>query len=483
VTAPGPEGELLSSINREGSILAEKYRIARQLGAGGMGAVFEAEHLFLKRRFAIKFLRSELLGNAELVARFRREAQASGQLEHENIASVTDFGVTPSGTPYFVMEYLQGENLSRIIKREGPLTPPRAVSLVMQACRGVAAAHARGIVHRDLKPDNLFVCPREDGSEWLKILDFGIAKIRMSTDDEGTNTKTGTTMGTPYYMSPEQARGDRNVDHRTDVYSLGAVLYEALCNSKPHDGTTYNEIIYAILSREPVSLPELRPELPHGLVGVVERAMAREPADRFASMAEFASALSPYCGASGGVAPVQPSASLRCDMPTTPSPVSLGPIRSLPQPAESEVGVTPRRARTARFVVAGFVVVVAIAAILLRHSARMGSSPASTVHTGAVATSPTAEGIGESTWSVVTAGSAPTHSEVSQPSLTGNDSRQTGDTARAQTRTGAAADANVAPASQGLVRISPAKTPATTGSSRMRPSLGSSRYDRKNPYE
>ena len=293
-----------------GSVVGEKYRIIRPLGVGGMGRVFEAEHTFLRRRLALKFLRSEFTGDPQWVARFRREAQSAGQLVHDNIASVTDFGVTPTGTPYLVMELLEGESLAKIISQEGALTTQRAVALVLQACRALAAAHARGIVHRDIKPEHLMIALRDDGTERLKVLDFGIAKIQESTGTDGVTTKTGTTLGTPYYMSPEQARGDRAVDLRTDIYSLGTVLYEALCGQRPQTGATYNEIIYNILSRKPVPLRERRPELPRALVSVVERAMAADVSERFSSMTAFANALKPYCVPKMAKRPSRPPSTL-----------------------------------------------------------------------------------------------------------------------------------------------------------------------------
>jgi eukaryotic-like serine/threonine-protein kinase len=279
---------------RIGTTVADKYRIVRSLGRGGMGAVYLAVHSVLERRVAIKFLRADLADDAEMVARFRREAQAAGRLEHENIVSVIDFGVTPEGAPYLVMEFLDGSNLAEVIEGDGPLTVPRAVTLVVQACRGVGAAHARDIIHRDLKPANLFVCVRDDGSEQVKVLDFGIAKLRSSAGSGGATTGTGASFGTPDYMSPEQARGERQLDQRTDIYSLGAVLYELLTATKPHSGETYNEILHDILTRAPTPITELRAGLPDGLSSVIERAMAEDREMRFASASELVTALLPF---------------------------------------------------------------------------------------------------------------------------------------------------------------------------------------------
>ena len=472
----GNELPVATGFDRVGTLLADKYRIVRPLGEGGMGAVFEAEHTFLKRRFAIKFLRSELLKNAELVARFRREAQASGQLEHENIASVTDFGVTASGTPYFVMEYLKGQNLSHVIKTEGPLTAPRAVAFALQACRGLGAAHARGIVHRDLKPDNLFVCPREDGSEWIKVLDFGIAKIRLGAE-EGLNTRTGTTMGTPYYMSPEQARGDKNVDHRTDIYSLGAVLYEALSGEKPHEGTTYNEIIYYILTREPVPLRQLRPELPRGVVAVVERAMAREVGDRFENMAAFATALAAQLGNKPGVQSPQP-AQVPADgtAPTLLSPASLHAV-SVSAPAPGPATPTPAapakpsRARAALAVGAVLAVLAFIAVGLIRRSNWGASTSASSSEPSAVSASSVR---GEASSSAA---------QVSATGLAALPAKSDDDPASERAPKAPDEASSVGHPVAAAPPVAPRSQRTQVKGATSSPHSGSPKYDRKNPYQ
>jgi len=178
---------------RVGKTAGGKYRLVRLLGSGGMGEVYEAQHAAIGRRFAIKFLHSLLASNGESVARFQREAQAAGGLENENIAAVVDIGTADDGAPFLVMEYLEGEDLAKLLVRSGPLSVPRAAYIIIQACRGLAAAHSRGIVHRDLKPENLFICKRNDGSDLVKVLDFGIAKLHTGRLGTGI-TQTGTTM-------------------------------------------------------------------------------------------------------------------------------------------------------------------------------------------------------------------------------------------------------------------------------------------------
>jgi tRNA A-37 threonylcarbamoyl transferase component Bud32 len=284
-----PDGALA----RIGTVV-DKYTIVRMLGRGGMGAVFEARHARLARRFAIKFLLPEFAANREILRRFENEAKAAGGLEHPNLAAVTDFGRADDGSPYLVMEYLGGEDCSKLLRRLGPLSVPRAANIVLQACRGLAVAHAATIVHRDLKPENLFVTDAGDGSDLIKVLDFGIAKLRIS--DASVITGTGATFGTAFYMSPEQARGAGDVDPRTDVWSLGIVLYELLSGRKPFLGEQFLQVIHEILSFEAPSLSTLRPDLPPKLVAVIEAAMKKDLAQRLPSVVALAEALAPFAG-------------------------------------------------------------------------------------------------------------------------------------------------------------------------------------------
>jgi serine/threonine-protein kinase len=280
---------------RLGTLLEDKYQIVRELGAGGMGKVYEGLHVRIGRRVAIKFLLPEFAAHSEIVRRFENEARAAGSLEHENIAAVHDFGRSDDGACFLVMDFLAGEDCEKLLGREGPLPVTRVVNIILQVCRGLAVAHPAGIVHRDLKPANLFLIKRADRTELVKILDFGIAKLRKVDDQPGT--VTGQAMGTPYYMSPEQARGDKTVDQRTDVYALGVILYELLSGQRPHEGDTYLKIIYSILHKEPEALESLRQGLPRGLVEVVRKAMSVDLTRRFATVAELGEALSPFAGA------------------------------------------------------------------------------------------------------------------------------------------------------------------------------------------
>jgi eukaryotic-like serine/threonine-protein kinase len=330
---------------RVGELISGKWRLVRRIGAGGMGEVYEAQHTVIGRRFAIKFLHSFLTQNPETMTRFRHEAQAAGGIEHENIAAALDFGTTDDGAPYMVMEYLDGEDLGRLLARSGPLPVPRATYMIIQACRGLAAAHRRGIVHRDLKPENLFICKRVDGSDLVKVVDFGIAKLRTQV----TVTQSGMTMGTPCYMSLEQARGAKEVDQRTDIYALGVILYEAISGTRPYPGETYNEVLYNLFTTEPASLDSLRPGLDPRLATAVHRAMAREANARFDSVDDLTDVLIPHAGRP--VTPVNSRIGLAgaeqgagFERPTISSPVSLPSLDASPPPMP--VTVTPQKKET-----------------------------------------------------------------------------------------------------------------------------------------
>src|SRR6185436_10107509 len=298
-----------SQASRVGEVVGEKYRLVRLLGEGGMGSVYEARHDVIGRRFAVKFLHAELAQHPEILARFRREAQAAGSLENENIAAVTDFGSSPDGAPYIVMEFLEGQDLAKVLAQSGPLPIQRAATILIQVCRGLFAAHGRGIVHRDLKPENLLLQTRGDGGDLVKILDFGIAKLKSTEHRPEAATRTGITLGTPYYMPPEQARGQKELDERADIYALGVILFELLSGQKPHNGENYNAILYSILMGAAPRIEAFRPDLPPELAKVVHRAMAGEAKDRYQTVSELASALAPFTGRAMTPAPTLSSAS------------------------------------------------------------------------------------------------------------------------------------------------------------------------------
>jgi serine/threonine-protein kinase len=260
-----------------------------------MGIVFEARHVELDRRFAVKVLQSHLLKDPHAVARFYQEARAVASLEHENVVAVTDFGVSDAGVPFLVMEYLEGLTLAAMLKARR-LSPTEACRVLAEACVGVGCAHARNILHRDLKPANLFVCELALGRTLTKVLDFGVAKVLSDLETTANAlTHSGVVPGTPQYMSPEQARGERALDKRSDVYALGLILYECLSGRRVHGGEQYNEILYRILNHSPQPLTSRAPGLPRELADVVDRAMAFEPAQRYRDATELAQALAPFC--------------------------------------------------------------------------------------------------------------------------------------------------------------------------------------------
>ena len=250
-----------------GSTVAGRYRIERLLGSGGMGAVYRAEHVHMKKTVALKVLHKEFLGVNEVVARFEREAVAAGRIEHPNVAPATDFGKLEDGSFYLVLEYVDGKSLRDLIG-EGPLGWERAVAIARQVTSALVAAHAAGIVHRDLKPDNVMLVPQQDGSERVKVLDFGIARV-ASTDAqrEATHlTKVGAIMGTVAYMSPEQALGE-DVDERTDLYALGVIVHEEISGRVPFDADTAAQILAKQITETPPPLPDSVPAALRALVG------------------------------------------------------------------------------------------------------------------------------------------------------------------------------------------------------------------------
>jgi serine/threonine-protein kinase len=285
--------------DRRGERLGGKYELSHKIGEGSMGEVYEALHLALERRFAVKLLRGEHLTSERMVLRFMLEMRAAGSLESSHIVPAIDCGHARDGAPYYVMELLRGEDLGRILKHEQRLGVARAVRLAIDVCRGLEAAHARGLVHRDLKPQNVFVVHSERGDELAKILDFGLVRL----DRTNLSAPAASLLGTVRYMAPEQVKNPALVDARADVYALGAVLYECLAGVPAHPGDTTEQILKRRLNHDPRSLGELRESLPRGLDGVVRRALARNPNARFASAGEFAAALEHYLPAAAELEP------------------------------------------------------------------------------------------------------------------------------------------------------------------------------------
>ncbi len=273
-----------------GTMIAGRYRVIRHLASGGMGAVYEVVHELTGRRHALKLLYESLVFDEVVIARFTQEARAAASIQSAHVVEVTDMG-TEGAAPYLVMELLEGEDLATRLERAGSLSPIEAVDLIGQACEALASAHALGIIHRDIKPGNLFV----SRGDFLKVLDFGIAKLRRAKNAVGTGlTRDGSIVGTPEYMSPEQITGRAQLDHRTDIYSLGVILYEMLSGCLPFEAKQLTELAVMIVTSEPAPLSDRARGLPRGLAAVVHDAMEHCPDDRPSDCLEFARRLAPF---------------------------------------------------------------------------------------------------------------------------------------------------------------------------------------------
>jgi hypothetical protein len=266
------------------------YRITAELGEGGMGKVFLAEHPVIGRKAALKVIHPQFARNADVVARFVNEARAVTQIGHDHIVDVTDFGHTEAGDFYFIMEYLPGDRLSDQIGRI-PFSPTRAANIAIQIADALEASHQQGVIHRDLKPDNIVLTARDGRPDFVKVYDFGLAKLTHPAEGAPTHTEAGIVMGTPYYMSPEQCDGRREVDHRADIYALGVILFQMLTGQVPFQGEGFGEVMAQHLTCTAPAVRPLAPDVPPAVETIVARALAKDPDQRFQTMAALRDAL------------------------------------------------------------------------------------------------------------------------------------------------------------------------------------------------
>jgi serine/threonine protein kinase len=374
------------------------YKITAKLGEGGMGIVYLAEHPVIGKKVALKAIHPELSRNAEVVSRFITEAKSVNQIGHEHIVDIADFGTTNDGEFYFIMEYLQGEPLSERLVREGPLAPARALAIAAQIADALAASHRHGIIHRDLKPENIFFVNRGGSRDFVKVLDFGLAKLTQNEEKLTHKTRTGSVMGTPYYMAPEQCEGKAEIDHRADVYSLGVLLFEMLTGKVPFGGEGYGEIIVKHITMPPPSVRSIVPELSPALDLIMFRVLAKDRDQRFQTMADLRDALwdpDGYATSAPSVGiPEDLSGVTRAAMPMARSEMNIGtnaalgsaPTAGFPQagngPSTFRQGLgemishfTPKR-RTSRLLMFAAVVSCSSAAITVTFMRREPRRPA-----------------------------------------------------------------------------------------------------------
>ncbi|HEY0469228.1 MAG TPA: serine/threonine-protein kinase, partial [Polyangiaceae bacterium] len=278
-------------------VVAGKYRLTRLLGRGGMGAVWEGTHTSLGTRVAVKFIDAEYAESPEARGRFENEARAAARLRSKHVVEVYDHGVSDDGRPFIVMEFLQGEPLDKRLDRLGRLPAKDTAQIVMQLCRALAKAHAANIVHRDLKPENVFlVWDDEERTDVVKVVDFGIAKFNDTSMSSSSATRTGSVLGTPHYMSPEQARGLRSVDSRSDLWSVAVIAYRCLVGALPFEGEAVGDLLVKLCTA-PIPVPsQITSDVPPSFDAWLQKALTREPAQRFQTAAQLSESLAAVCG-------------------------------------------------------------------------------------------------------------------------------------------------------------------------------------------
>ncbi|HVV82199.1 MAG TPA: serine/threonine-protein kinase, partial [Kofleriaceae bacterium] len=415
------------------------YQVKQKLGEGGMGSVYLAEHPHIGKKVALKVLHAEFAADQSVVARFFTEAKAVNDIGHPNIVDIVDYGMiqgpNAEGLVYFIMEFLPGHTLTDLIRAEAPLPPERALNIAVQVADALAASHKMKIVHRDLKPDNIMLAPRGRERDFVKLLDFGIAKL--TGDQPGSHkTRTGLVMGTPAYMSPEQCEGRGNIDHRSDIYSLGIVIYEMITGRVPFYGEGYGEILVQHLTARPIPPTTIRGVIPPHVEQVVLKAMEKSPDKRYPNMDEMVKALVDpvgYVEAHGGIAGFLQANLVPSDTPAqlpvsriTPSPLApltpppgamvaaptSGPT-TLGGSTGQAVGGGERKSKTGLFIGIGVAVAAAVVALIVVMS---GGSNKSTAGTGpGTATDPGSSTGSSKPGSAGSAGSAGSGGSAAQP--------------------------------------------------------------------
>jgi serine/threonine-protein kinase len=380
------------------------YRVTSLLGEGGMGVVYQAEHPVIGRKVAIKVLHIALAKDPEVVARFFNEARAIHTVGHPNIVEILDFGQTPDGQPYFTMEFLGGEALNERIAR-GPLSPAEAADVADQICDALAAAHRKGVIHRDLKPHNVQVVGSSHGRLQIKLLDFGVAKILnagLGDGSQSVKTRTGSLMGTPLYMSPEQCRGSGTIDHRTDIYSLGVMVYEMLAGRPPFVADGVGELFAKHMLESPPPLGDLIGGVPPAMTAAVMRALAKGLGDRFQSMDDFREALrasaapEPAAYATGSGARSARNANFGATIsamqssPGIPATTTLSSAAgAVDRRSRRSIGAAPAPARGGRGLVYGAIGVAVLGVLALVLVARKGKDDPAAKKTGPTTTTTT----------------------------------------------------------------------------------------------
>lgn len=380
-----------------------RYRVRRVIGRGGMGAVVAAEHVTLGEAIAIKFLHPKLARDSASVERFFREAKAATRIKSEHVVRVLDVGQTEAGIPFIVMELLSGADLGQILAR-GPLGVTDAVDFLLQAGEALAEAHAAGIVHRDLKPSNLWLAARPDGSPLVKVLDFGISKLSAHAPGDPKLTETQSTFGSPTYMSPEQIRSAKKVDHRTDVWALGVVLHELLTGTLPFEADTVSGVLAAVSADPPVPLRALRPDAPPEVEAAILACLQKDLSRRCGSVAELAQLLAPFASQHGKISADRisriggPSVSL---LPPAASSGSFS-VGGVTQGTFSTAAPRPSARKSPLFGIAlGMGLALVLIALFFGARSLLSPPPAGPV-AGATAGSPSASAVGAALATVAT---------------------------------------------------------------------------------